>query len=271
MLKLTHLSAILFSGTDAGSFLHRQLSADVLGLANGESTFACYCEPKGRVLALMLVQKVNEDYYVIMSGTLATAVIGRLTIYRMRSKVVIEVLHGYTISGLQADDTPELALKEAHAIQIPGSRQWLVVASRDITTSTTAVLQEEWRISELSLGITWLNPETSGEFLPQMLGFEALGAVNYRKGCYPGQEIVARTHYLGKVKRHPRLLNCKLVNCPKPMDKIKILDDDKGYDAVVADCVIGADGNVYLLVVTRMDPGLTARQIEYLDESATVL
>ena len=271
MLKLTHLSAILFSGTDAGSFLHSQLSADVLGLANGDSTFACYCEPKGRVLALMLVQKVNEDYYVIMSSTLATAVIGRLTIYRMRSKVVIEVLDGYTISGIQSDDAPELALNKAHAIQIPDSTQWLVVASQDITTSTTAALQEEWRVSELSLGITWLKPETSGGFLPQMLGFEALGAVNYNKGCYPGQEIVARTHYLGKVKRHPRLLNCKLVNCPKPMDKIKIFDDDQEYDAVIVDCGIGADGNVCLLAVTRMDPGLTARQIEYLDENSTVL
>ena len=215
MLKLTHLSAILFCGTDAGIFLHNQLSADVLGLSNGDSTFACYCEPKGRVLALMLVQKIDEDYYVIMSNTLATAVTQRLAIYRMRSKVVIEVLDGYTISGTRADKAEEPALSNAHAVRIPGSMQWLVVAPRDITTDTTVALQDEWRASELSLGITWLNPETSGEFLPQMLGFEALGAVNYRKGCYPGQEIVARTHYLGKVKRHPRLLNCKLKTLPR--------------------------------------------------------
>jgi len=271
MLKLTHLSAILFSGVDAGSFLHSQLSADVLGLANGDSTFACYCEPKGRVLALLLVQKVNEDYYVIMSSALATTVIGRLTIYRMRSKVVFDLLAGYTISGMQADDVSELALNESHAVGIPGSKQWLVVTRRDISTSKKTALREEWRASELALGITWLNPETSGEFLPQMLGFEALGAVNYRKGCYPGQEIVARTHYLGKVKRHPRLLKCKLVNCPNPMDKIKIFDDVQGYDAVIVDCVIGMDENVCLLAVTRMDPGLVARQIEYLDENAIVV
>ena len=271
MLKLSHLSAILFSGADAGSFLHSQLSADVLGLASGDSTFACYCEPKGRVLALMLVQKVNQDYYVIMSSSLATTVIGRLTIYRMRSKVVFDLLEGYTISGMQTDDAPELASNESNAIRIPGSMQWLVVTSRDISLSTTAAQQDEWRASELALGITWLNPETSGEFLPQMLGFETLGAVNYRKGCYPGQEIVARTHYLGKVKRHPRHLNCKLVNRPKPMDKIKIFNDDQGYDAVIADCVVGSDGNVYLLVVTRMDPGLNARQVEYLDENVTVV
>ena len=271
MLKLTHLSAILFSGADAGSFLHSQLSADVLGLADGDSTFACYCEPKGRVLALMLVQKINEDYYVIMSGSLVTAVTGRLAIYRMRSEVVIEVLDSYTISGMRADKAGESVLSNAHVIRIPGSTQWLVVASPDISADATVVLQEEWWVSELSQGITWLNPDTSGEFLPQMLGFEALGAVNYRKGCYPGQEIVARTHYLGKVKRHPRLINCKLKNGPKPMDKVKIFDDDQGHDAIVVDCGIGADGNICLLTVTRMDPALTTRQIEYLDETVTVL
>jgi folate-binding protein YgfZ len=271
MLKLTHLSAILFTGADAGSFLHSQLSADVLGLADGDSTFACYCEPKGRVLALLLVQKINEDYYVIMSSALATAVTQRLAIYRMRSKVVIEVLDGYTISGMRDDEATDPVLSKTQAIKIPGSAQWLVVATLDISADETVALQEEWRVSELSQGITWLNPDTSGEFLPQMLGFEALGAVNYRKGCYPGQEIVARTHYLGKVKRHPRLLNCKLKNCPKPMDKIKIFDDDQGYDAIIVDSGIGADGNICLLTVTRMDPALTARQIEYLDEIITVI
>ena len=271
MPKLSHLSAILFSGVDAGSFLHSQLSADVLGLADGESTFACYCEPKGRVLALMLVQKVNEDYYVIMSSSLVTAVIGRLTIYRMRSKVVFEVLDECTISGAWSDKAMEPAPGNAHTVQVPGGKQWLIILPGDVTTETTEALQDEWRVSELSQGISWLNTETSGEFLPQMLGFETLGAVNYRKGCYPGQEIVARTHYLGKVKRHPRLLNGKMTVSPKPMDKIRVFDDDDGHDAVIVDCCTGTDGSIHLLAVTRMDPELTDRKIEYLDEIITVI
>lgn len=271
MIKLTYLSAIRFSGADAGSFLHNQLSADVLVLTNGDATFACYCEPKGRVLALMLVQKVDEDYLVIMSSALATAVIERLKIYRMRSKVEFETLAEYTISGMLEDDAPELALAQAYTVRIPGSKEWLVVTPHDITRETDIDLQINWKVSELSRGVTWLIPETSGEFLPQMLGFEQLGAVNYRKGCYPGQEIVARTHYLGKVKRHPRLLNCKLNHKPKPMEKIKIFDDKQAYDAVVTDCEVGTDGNVCLLAITRMEPELTARKIEYMDEITAVL
>jgi len=271
MLKLTHLSVIRLNGADAGSFLHSQLSADVLALANGDSTFACYCEPKGRVLALMLVQKVDEAYLLIISSKLATAVIERLKIYRMRSKVEFEVMDDHTISGLLEGDAPELAFAHAHTVRIPGSEERFAVTPGDITQGSDIDLQRDWKVSELSRGITWLSPETSGQFLPQMLGFESLGAVNYQKGCYPGQEIVARTHYLGKVKRHPRLLNCKLAHHPKPMDKIKIFDDNLAHDAVIADCETAADGTLCLLVVTRMQPDLTALRIEYLDEVAAVI
>ena len=101
-----------------------------------------------------------------------------------------------------------------------------------------------------------------------MLGFDQLGAVNFRKGCYPGQEIVARTHYLGKVKRHPRLLNCKLPASPEPMDKISLISDGKAYDSVVADNVTGEDGSNCLLVVTRMEPDQRAEQIEFQGNTA---
>jgi len=270
MLKLNYLSVIRFSGVDAGSFLHSQVSADVLALANGESTFACYCEPKGRVLALLLVHRVEEDYYVILSGALATAVTERLTIYRMRAKASIELLTNYSVSGLHANNEPELALKSAFAIRLQDSSQWLVVRAGDLTDSADETSQDEWKAAELRLGISWLNPATSGEFLPQMLGFEQLGAVNYRKGCYPGQEIVARTHYLGKVKRHARLVICKLPISPQPMDKVNILSDEETYEAVIADCGSGDDGQLYLLTVTRMEPELSAERIEFLDEVSAV-
>lgn len=270
MLKLKHLSAIRFRGVDAGSFLHGQLSADVLALANGDSTFACYCEPKGRVLALVLVHKNTEDYYTIMSSTLVTTVIDRLKIYRMRSKVEIEALNEFAVHGLRADEKPELTLTSPLSIQLPGSSQWLLLTNDDTNADTLTSLQEDWKNSELQMGITWLNPETSGQFLPQMLGFEQLGAVNYRKGCYPGQEIVARTHYLGKIKRHPRILNCRLVNQPKPMDKIRLLNNDLSHGAVVADCGSDSDGKLCLLVVTRMEPDMLAQHLEFNDEVTDV-
>ena len=270
MIKLSYLSVIRFSGVDAGRFLHSQLSADVQGLASGDSSFACYCEPKGRVLSLMLVYRDDDDYFVIMSTSLTSAVIDRLKIYVMRSRVNIEILSDYSVSGIQAHDEQASVVNSNRIIELPGSRQCLVVTPSDISAETDAHKQADWKISELQKGISWLGPETSGQFLPQMLGYEELGAVNYRKGCYPGQEIVARTHYLGTVKRHPRLLVCKLPIGPNHMDKVELVSDDQPFDAVVADFERNADGMICLLLVTRMAPDRVVQQINYLENSSEI-
>jgi len=266
MINLSYLSCMRLSGVDAGSFLHNQVSADVLALTSSNSTFACYCEPKGRVLALMLIQKVKEDYYVVMSSSLITAVAERLKIYVMRSKVTIEVLGEHWVAGIMANNASELALTSAPSIRLPSGSHWLVVSPLQSATDEDITTLEKWKMSELRLGITWLSPETSGQFLPQMLGFEELGAVNYRKGCYPGQEIVARTHYLGKVKRHPRLLICKLKNNPQTMDKIKLFSHEQTDEAIIADCGSGDGGRFCILVVTRLEADAIVERIEYMGE-----
>lgn len=270
MLKLDYLSAIRFSGGDAGSFLHGQLSADVLGLTSDDSTFACYCEPKGRVLALMLVQRAGEDYYVIMSGILAATIIQRLKLYVMRSKVSIELMGDHPVLGFYTDELPEPASTSLSPVRLLNSDQWLLVASQDMVVDSNTVSQVDWKHSELQLGLTWLNSSTTGQFLPQWLGFEELGAVNYKKGCYPGQEIVARTHYLGKVKRRPRLLNSQMTTAPIPMDKVGLISDGQAYDGIIADYSSAREGNISLLVVTRMDADLTVQQIEYLENITEV-
>jgi folate-binding protein YgfZ len=270
MVKLSYLSVLRLSGVDAGSFLHSQVSADVLGLASGDSSFACYCEPKGRVLSLLLVYREDDDFFIILSRSLISAVSDRLKIYVMRSKVNIELLSNYSVSGLQTKDEQTPGLDSIRLIELPGNSQCLLITPSDGSAETDVPLQAEWKVSELQSGINWLNAETSGQFLPQMLGYEELGAVNYRKGCYPGQEIVARTHYLGKVKRHPRLLLCKLPNCPSRMEKVELVSDDRSFDAVVVDFEKNADGMICLLLVTRMAPDLAAQQINYLESSSEI-
>jgi folate-binding protein YgfZ len=266
MITLPYLSAIQFSGADAGNFLHNQLSADVLGLEKGDSVFACYCEPKGRVLALFLVYRTDNDYCVIMSRSLSAGVTQRLKMYVMRSKVDIEILDDSIVSGFDVNEKPELSLKSPDTIPIPDSNKWLVVTSRDLSPAANSSPQDGWKLADLKRGICWLNPESSGQFLPQMLGFDKLGAVNFRKGCYPGQEIVARTHYLGKVKRHPRLLCTSSNVSPETLDKIQILGDDQTHKAVIVDYGQTEKDGTCLFVITRMDPELVADKIEYESE-----
>lgn len=270
MIALEYLSAIRFSGTEAGDFLHNQLSSDVLGLSDAGSVFACYCEPKGRVLALMLVCRVNEDFYVVMSSTLASTVSNRLKMYVMRSKVVIDVLSEATVAGSFVPDSMETRTDTTITIPLPDNGQFLSISTDETALDHKPSAVDTWKASELEKGICWLCPESSAQFLPQMLGFDQLGAVNFRKGCYPGQEIVARTHYLGKVKRHPRMLKFTAADCPEILDKIQILSDEQSYEAIVVDCVRNQDNRISLFVITRMDPELTAREIEYQGQVVTL-
>jgi len=271
MVLLSNLTAVRFSGADAGDFLHNQLSADVLALSAEESTFACYCEPKGRVLALMLVGRSNDDYLVIMSASLAASVSTRLKMYVMRAKVSIEVLDEFAIVGIHSGDNTEPSSGQLVSLPIPGSNNNFLITTDMNGVNTTVDQSDLWKLAELRAGISWLCPETSAQFLPQWLGFEQLGAVNYRKGCYPGQEIVARTHYLGKVKRHPRLICTKAIICPNPLDKIQILSADQSSTAVITDCCHREEGGACIFVVTRMDPDLIAAGIEYQGQLAQIL
>lgn len=265
MTALPHLSAIHISGSDAGEFLHNQLSADVKGLAREESTWACYCEPKGRVLALLLVVRFDDCYYVILSSSLAQVVADRMKIYVMRSEVEIAVLSDMSVTGIEDVDSKEGHVPSIHAIPIPRSRRCLALVKTDTTAKIDRDLLSSWQYAELQQGIFWLDKLTSGQFLPQMLGFDKLGAVNFKKGCYPGQEIVARTHYLGKIKRHPRLLEMRTDAHVETMGKVRLQSNGMTDDAVVVDSK-GNDRLGYcVLVVSRLDPESKVERIEFVN------
>ena len=263
MVKLPYLSAVRFSGADAGDFLHNQLSNDVLGLSEGESVFACYCEPKGRVLALVLVGRSGEDLYAVMARSLVEAVTARLRMYVLRAEVEIEVLESAVV-GVEGEAIAN-AGELATILPIPASDRSLLLMDAKTVDPASDDAVNSWKANELRQGITWLDPETSGQFIPQWLGFDELGAVNFRKGCYPGQEIVARTKYLGKVKRHPRLLNLEMDDCPASMEKLELSGEGQTADAVAVDCVKLGSDETLLFVVTRMDPELEVERADFPD------
>lgn len=261
MIKIPYLSVVRFSDTDAGDFLHNQLSNDVLGLAEGDSVFACYCEPKGRVLALMLVSCVGDDYYAVMASSLVKSVTDRLRMYVLRAKVRIEVLEQHAVAGIESGSVAN-AEGLATILPIPGSTRSLLLMDVKTIDPGSDDAVNAWKADELQQGIVWLCPATSGQFLPQWLSFDELGAVNFRKGCYPGQEIVARTKYLGKVKRRPRLLNTENDLCPEAMEKVELTSGDQSDNAVVVDCAQAEPGSL-LLVVTRLDPDARVERVEF--------
>jgi len=247
MIRLPYLSVARFSGADAGSFLQTQLSADIDALDDGQSTFAAYCSPQGKVFGLLLVGRERDSYLVIASAQLLPSIIQRLGIYVFRAKVEIELLEGKQICGVSSshiDDFSGSVLAPEHialryAIVSP------VIESDDES--------EPWRHKELSLGVAWLDANTTEKHIPQMLAYDELDALSFSKGCYPGQEIIARTHYLGKVKRKPLIITVCGQASIESGSRVEIQYGDETVNGILVDTAPAGTENSLMFIITRVD------------------
>ena len=235
--SLANMALIQASGADAANFLHNQLTNDVEHLSLSEARLAGYCTPKGRLLATFLMWKSQESIFLNLPIPLRQSIQKRLQMFVMRSKVVLtdrsaEIVQ-IALAGPAATtrlgkwfatvpSTPYsktenefgvvLRLADAPLHQSADSATvprylWsapLSVAKTawpDLTSVLTPTGQGAWQVTDIMAGIPCVTSATQELFVPQMINFEAIGGVNFRKGCYPGQEIVARSQYLGKLKR----------------------------------------------------------------------
>jgi len=235
MTPLPYLSILKLSGKDVASFLQAQLAADVAALAPGESTFAAYCSPRGKVIALLLVCRSGEEWFVILESSLAEAVAKRLRMYVMRARVIIEPGHELQAAGLFPGAEPP----PGASVFSPRQTSLHYILTAPASGPAHALLA--WRRNEICNGVAWLGRVNSERFIPQMLGLDAIGAVSFSKGCYPGQEIVARTRYLGKVKRHPVLVQLEGRPELRAGDPCFVLGNGHEVEAVMVDLVCPQD------------------------------
>ncbi|MFZ6742511.1 YgfZ/GcvT domain-containing protein [Undibacterium sp. JH2W] len=226
---LTDLGLIRVTGEDAASFLHNQLSNDVEHLGASELHRAAYCTPKGRMLASFVYWRDGQDIILQLSKTIQATVQKRLQMFVLRAKAKLHDINAeYVVLGLGGTAAsaalqewfPELPskvdkklsneygslLRMVDANDAP-RYQWIVpleIAQQawpKLSTELKAVNTSAWRVTEIQAGIAIVIASTQEKFVPQMINFELIGGVNFKKGCYPGQEIVARSQYLGKLKR----------------------------------------------------------------------
>ena len=247
MYSLSTLSVLEFSGHDASQFLHDQLSADIVGLAPGQSTFACYCNPAGRVLGLLSLSPLEGSIFAICSSGLAGSLLELFSKYIIRADVRITLRDDLTVVvTIQTGEIdPLVIMKTATGLDYA------------ITSATTEAVQadsqqaQDWKMKELGKGIAWLDEASSAKFLPQMLGYEQIGALSFTKGCFPGQEIIARTRYLGKLKRRPLLLHIDENISFEVNEKITLIENDETCSAIVVDRAKGVAQDQLLFVVVR--------------------
>ena len=224
---LAHLGLIKAQGDDAKSFLHNLLTNDVNGLAENDLRRAGFCTAKGRMLADVLVWRDATGVMLQLSADLLPAILKKLSMYVLRAKVKLsdasDTLARIGLAGPQA-----VALLQQHSLPQPAPMQKLGIAGGAdgfvlglgeqrfeivIAADKVAALWQAlsagaqpvgiaaWRSLDITAGMPLITTPIVEAFVPQMVNLELIGGVSFKKGCYPGQEIVARTHYLGKVKR----------------------------------------------------------------------
>ncbi len=216
------------SGADAAVFLHNLLTNDIKGITPDGARFAGFCTPKGRLLALFLIWREGEDFLLMLPREILPPMLKKLSMYVLRSKVKLSdateerALIGFS-AGAAVSPAPTLgelaaasprfgvaAIDGGQAIRLDDTR-WLLaldagaVGSRwqGLMSSAKSVGLAAWHWLDINAGQPSVVAATQEAFVPQMLNMElpAVAGVSFSKGCYPGQEIVARTQYLGKVKR----------------------------------------------------------------------
>ncbi|WP_373740345.1 folate-binding protein YgfZ [Neisseria sp.] len=211
--RLPFFSVIQASGEEAALFLHNQLSNDISNLPDNHACYATYNTPKGRVIANMLVLKRSgSDILLLMAADLAEAVVKRLRMFVLRAKVQFAPLPDYAVS-CELDDgaeplpaaTPTLAFEAAfsdgvHIITLPHKGR-LKTGPAELLAPYDAAAENAWNVHEIRSGYPWICAATKETCVAQMLNQHTIGGIHFKKGCYPGQEIIARAQYRGQVKR----------------------------------------------------------------------
>lgn len=264
-------------GADSGEFLQNQLSNDISALDPAHTGIAGYCNPKGRLIALFRVWRHADGFMLQLPRDLEAAALERLRKYVLRARVefasdpeqVAFGICGKTVAKALENHLGVLpgkvnALQRSDALtvmRIPGDRRprFQVVGPVDACIGAwqklvrhAAVLGSwTWARLDILAGIPDISAATSESFIPQMVNLDLLGAVNFRKGCYPGQEIVARMHYLGKLKQRMGRFRADASAQPQPGDRVYAPDGSAPGGTVVS-AQPGAGAGWDLLAVVRV-------------------
>ena len=276
---LSQRALIAVRGADAEKYLQGQLSNDIHAVTADRSQLSAHCSPKGRTLACFRIFRREDTIYLALPETLREASLERLRKYVLISKVTLEeetelVQIGYaSAKGVHhlrdvIHAIPEEINGVTHSdglsvIRIPGPHPRFEVLGTaaavkalwtKLDVHAAAVGAGPWALLDILGGIPDLQPETLDAFVPQMINLDVLGGISFNKGCYTGQEIVARTHYLGKLKRRMYRLHCPVAAPPAPATAIynTALRGDESAGSVVA-AQTAPEGGVALLAVLQTE------------------
>jgi folate-binding protein YgfZ len=235
-------------GADATAFLHGQLTAAVLALDPTEAPLAAWADARGRVRAVVRVCRLQDRWLLVTPRDGAADLVKKLGMFVLRSKVTVALADDVAVAALLGHADDVLARNGVRSDVVPnrmvrgadlgfvrvGEGYWLVLGSppalHALGSTLDAAAGSAAALAEIRLGIPTIAPATAERFVAQMLNLDELGAISFNKGCYPGQEIVARVHNLGGVKRRARRY---AMRAPAPAAASPVLRDGETVGEVV--------------------------------------
>jgi folate-binding protein YgfZ len=259
LVDLSDNALIAITGDDATAFLQGQLTNDVAALKPGEAQWTGWCSPKGRLIASLLLLKRPDGYLAMLPAELAAAIAKKLSMYVLRSKVKIaDVGAQYERHGLIgasdeiARDVSTPVGRGVHVAIAPSGDAGLAA----LREKTRPGRPEDWTLALIHAGIPTIVAATQEEFVPQMANFDLIGGVSFRKGCYTGQEIVARTQYRGILKKRMAVAHVDGAT-PSPGQSVYSAAFGDQSAGTVANVAPAPEGGYDFLVVAQIE-GLRA-------------
>ncbi len=218
--RLDHLGVIRAHGPEAAKFLQGQLTQDFVLLGASEARLAAFCSPKGRMLASFIgFKRAPDDILLVCSRDLLAPTLKRLSMFVMRAQVKLsDASEAFAVWGVVGESAPGLGNAVWSQLNTADGRSWtrLYPASGVARALCVAAIPEDraaeppsgpalhaglWPWLEVMSGVATITQPVVDAFVPQMLNYESVGGVNFKKGCYPGQEVVARSQFRGTLKR----------------------------------------------------------------------
>lgn len=237
---LAELGVLHISGDDTQNFLQNLLTNDVNALSINQSQLSGFCNAKGRLFAVFLLIKRAHYYQIILPKSMVSILQQRLSMFVLRSKVTIEdrseTVKCIGLLSVMNNAISELHLSDNDIISYgQDEKRSLCILSQDQTDELLTQLHTNkwqlvsdkvWQQGNIEAGIPSIFPETKEKFTPQQVNLDLVNGVSFNKGCYPGQEVVARLHYLGKPSRRMFIAQAHTDNLPSVGDEVKTESDD---------------------------------------------
>ncbi|MFO1436484.1 MAG: folate-binding protein [Gammaproteobacteria bacterium] len=268
------LAAMHVAGDDAAALLGGQLTADIKALSGTQSCIAAWCTPQGRALTIVRVLRHGDGFLLLLPSELAEVTIKRLRMYVLRAKVTIEDasvnfaclgVSGQNALAALAADLPlqttagaRVSLDDLAIIRLPDARPRLLLVGPPsalanlwsrMTTVARAAGAAAWDWLDITAALPQIFASTRERFVPLALNLDALGGISFNKGCYTGQEIIARMKYRGQLKQRMHIGRIENANVPAPGTRLAVRDAEMSAGEIVQSTVDTGGGTIFTATV----------------------